>query len=84
MTDAVNSNKQHAAVLIGGNVQTKAFLDHAPGLKDGQNTSMPFAFSPWPRCAAAVPAQDSWGGASSSAGTTAPGRPSLAVSHCSG
>ena len=44
MTYAVNG-KQYVAVLIGGNVQTKAFLDHTPNLKDMQNTSMLFVFS---------------------------------------
>ena len=45
MTYAVNS-KQYVAVPIGGNAQTKVFLDHTPGLKDVQNTSMPFVSSP--------------------------------------
>ncbi|MBV8612432.1 MAG: PQQ-binding-like beta-propeller repeat protein, partial [Acetobacteraceae bacterium] len=44
MTYSVNG-KQYVAVLIGGNVQTKAFLDHTPNLKDMQNTSMLFVFS---------------------------------------
>jgi alcohol dehydrogenase (cytochrome c) len=43
MTYAVNG-KQYVAVLIGGNVQTKAFLDHTPGMKDLHNTSMLFVF----------------------------------------
>jgi hypothetical protein len=38
--------KQYAAVPIGGNVQTKVFLEHTPGLKDVPNTSMPFVSSP--------------------------------------
>jgi hypothetical protein len=45
MTHAANG-RQHAAVPIGGNAQTKVFLDHTPGLKDVQNTSMPFVSSP--------------------------------------
>jgi alcohol dehydrogenase (cytochrome c) len=44
MTYSVNG-KQYVAVLIGGNVQTKAFLDHTPNLKDMQNTSMLYVFS---------------------------------------
>ncbi|MBV9252231.1 MAG: PQQ-binding-like beta-propeller repeat protein [Acetobacteraceae bacterium] len=44
MTYSVNG-KQYVAVLIGGNIQTKAFLDHSPNLKDMQNTSMLYVFS---------------------------------------
>jgi alcohol dehydrogenase (cytochrome c) len=44
MTYAING-KQYVAVLIGGNVQTKGFLDKTPALKDMQNTSMLFVFS---------------------------------------
>lgn len=43
MTYAVNG-KQYIAVLIGGNVQTRDFLNKTPSLKDMQNTSMLFVF----------------------------------------
>ncbi len=43
MTYAING-KQYVAILIGGNVQTKAFLDHSPEYKDMQNTSMLYVF----------------------------------------
>ena len=36
--------KQYVAVLIGGNVQTRDFLNKTPGLKDVQNTSMLYVF----------------------------------------
>ncbi len=44
MTYSING-KQYMAVLIGGNVQTKAQLNKTPTLKDVQNTSMLFVFS---------------------------------------
>jgi alcohol dehydrogenase (cytochrome c) len=44
MTFAING-KQYVAILIGGNIQTKTFLDHTPELKDIQNTSMLYVFS---------------------------------------
>jgi alcohol dehydrogenase (cytochrome c) len=44
MTYAVNG-KQYMAVLIGGNVQTRDFLNKTPDLKDMQNTSMLYVFS---------------------------------------
>jgi len=44
ITYAVNG-KQYVAVLIGGNVQTRDFLNKSPALKDMQNTSMLFVFS---------------------------------------
>jgi alcohol dehydrogenase (cytochrome c) len=44
MTYAING-KQYVAVLIGGNVQTRDFLNKTPGLKDLQNTSMLYVFS---------------------------------------
>jgi alcohol dehydrogenase (cytochrome c) len=44
MTYAING-KQYVAILIGGNIQTKSFLDKTPDLKDMQNTSMLFVFS---------------------------------------
>jgi alcohol dehydrogenase (cytochrome c) len=44
MTYSVNG-KQYVAILIGGNIQTKTFLDKTPDLKDMQNTSMLFVFS---------------------------------------
>ena len=43
MTYSING-KQYVAVLIGGNVQTKGFLDHTPQFKDMQNTSMLYVF----------------------------------------